>query len=62
MSNTQYKLQRARTIVEGDPKLKKTFETFKECMRYSEQEALAATLGSRFDESGDLLGSFGGNH
>ena len=61
MSNTQEKLQRARTIVEGDPKLKRTYQAFKESFNYSEEEALTATLGHRFDEAGDLLGCFGGN-
>lgn len=61
MSSTTDKLGRAKAIIEADPKLKQTYESFKECMHYNETEALAATLGSRFDESADLLSGFGGN-
>lgn len=61
MSNTAEKLGRAKAIIEADPKLKRTYESFKECMHYNDTEALAATLGSRFDEASDLLDSFGGN-
>ena len=62
MSKPNNKVARARAIVESDPKLKKLFNAFTECMNYSEEEALAATLGKRFSEPTDILGSLGGTY
>jgi hypothetical protein len=61
MKELERKVLRAKVIIEQNPKLKRLYETFVEGMNYSETEALAATLGKRFDESTDLLEAFGGN-
>jgi ribonucleotide reductase beta subunit family protein with ferritin-like domain len=52
-------VERAKERVEGDPMLKRLYQSFRQTM--TEREALAAAVGPRFEESINVFSGFGGN-
>jgi len=47
---TDVRLERARALVQADPKLRKVYQSFVTSFGYSEAEGLAAALGGRYSE------------